>query len=70
MLYETTAHRALRVAALLALVGLWSGPAAVSMHAAWAAGFLWSMAFLRQAPWSASHADPLVFDERLMRAEP
>jgi TPR repeat protein len=27
MLYETTAYRALRVAALLALVGLWSGPA-------------------------------------------
>lgn len=50
--------------------GMWSGPAAVTMHAAWAAGFLWSMTFLRQAPWSASHADPLVFDEFLMRTEP
>jgi succinoglycan biosynthesis protein ExoA len=52
------------------LCGLWSGPAAVTMHAAWAAGFLWSMAFLRQSPWSTSHATPLVLEERQIRTEP
>jgi succinoglycan biosynthesis protein ExoA len=52
------------------LCGLWSGAAAFTMHAAWACGFLWSMVALRQPPWSAQQAEPLLFDERRMRSEP
>jgi succinoglycan biosynthesis protein ExoA len=40
--------------------GLLAGLAAMIMHVAWAAGFLWGMALVREAPWRAEDALPLV----------
>lgn len=52
------------------LCGLWSGLAAGTMHAAWAAGFLWSLATRRQPRWSIDLAKPLVLDTGRARSEP
>lgn len=40
--------------------GLLAGAGAATMHAAWAAGFLWSWATWRQPRWSPAGATPLV----------
>ncbi len=41
------------------LCGLLTGPAAALMHTAWAAGFYWSLATVRERPWQATSATPL-----------
>ncbi|WP_082497837.1 glycosyltransferase family 2 protein [Pseudorhodoferax sp. Leaf267] len=44
--------------------GLLAGVGAATMHASWAAGFLWSWVALRESPWSPTSALPLVSDPR------
>ncbi len=44
--------------------GLWAGPAAMTMHASWAAGFVWSWISRREPPWSGASATPLAFGTR------
>ena len=38
--------------------GRLAGPAAAVMHSAWACGFVWSLAAVRELPWSATPVDP------------
>lgn len=42
--------------------GLLAGPAAAVMHAAWAAGFIWSLVRVRETRWQAVMATPLWRD--------
>jgi succinoglycan biosynthesis protein ExoA len=53
----TSLAQVVRRRSLCALV---CGPAAATMHFAWAAGFFWALAARREQPWDPSDARPLV----------